>query len=466
MPTSVLRRYTPPTCTLEIAANGSALSRWTDRAVLKNLRFQLSFDDPKVAEDKQVTIRGDRNQLEALWEAVSTYVQTLLNQLPAENSGSRHFQAALPDQEENSGLRGVALSTPDTATGIQLHPKGLVTHELRLGTLANERSGEIVPLSVLQLFDLANALDEYHAEALSLPALNRPSWLKSPNQWASIAAVALLAIGATTAVTKFMTDVSSTSTQVATAPEENANPDQQAKSSVRLPAPPGVEPLPSSLALQPLPPPPPAGATKTAPPAPPVTVTQAPPASTGSAAPSAPVLLPDPTDLSGGQVAVVPAPGQASSTAEVPADLQASNPAGEAPTVLPNSTLRAAVPESADSAQIAQSEGAQGESTQTATNSTAFDAIPQVAEVRNYFQQTWQPPDELTQTLEYRLVLNSNGSIQRIVPLGQAAATFLDRTEMPLMNEPFVSPVESGSNPQIRLVLGRDGRVQTFLEAP
>ena len=98
------------------------------------------------------------------------------------------------------------------------------------------------------------------------------------------------------------------------------------------------------------------------------------------------------------------------------------------------------------------------------SSSTAFDAIPQVAEVRDYFQQKWQPPQELSQTLEYSLVLNANGSIQRIVPLGAAAETFLDRTNMPLMNEPFVSPIANGGNPQIRLVLGQDGKVQTFLE--
>ncbi|NJR40541.1 MAG: DUF4335 domain-containing protein, partial [Leptolyngbyaceae cyanobacterium CSU_1_4] len=63
MASSVLRRYTPPTCTLEVAAIGSALSRWTEQAVLKNLRFELSFDDPTLVSDQQTTIRADLNQL-------------------------------------------------------------------------------------------------------------------------------------------------------------------------------------------------------------------------------------------------------------------------------------------------------------------------------------------------------------------------------------------------------------------
>jgi hypothetical protein len=97
-------------------------------------------------------------------------------------------------------------------------------------------------------------------------------------------------------------------------------------------------------------------------------------------------------------------------------------------------------------------------------NSTAFDTIPQVAEIRQYFQQSWQPPDGLAETLEYRLLLNADGSLQRIVPLGQASENYIDRTNMPLMGEPFVSATSDGSTPQIRLVLKPTGQVQTFLE--
>lgn len=423
MSTSVLRRYTPPTCTLEIAATGSALSRWTDRAVLKNLRFQLSFDDPRLPEDKQITVRGDRHQLEALWEAVITYVQQQLNQPQSEAVSTSVSTSGAPE------MQVVSSNSP----AISLQPKGLLSHSLCLGTLANAQSGSVVPLSTLQLFDLANVLDEYHAEALTLPALSRPSWLQSRGSWVNIAAVMLLAVGATAAMTKFVTDISSPSLQMtASSPDESS---QAPKSALRLPAPPGLEPLPSSLALQP-PPTPPVGAT-------------VPPAAPVVPAPSAPVAIPAPA-----QVAVVPqtrVPVE-SQVQEISPNFQASDPS---------------VPTSAeigrDNAAL-RSEAIRPENSQAA-NSTAFDAIPQVAEVREYFQQKWQPPEGLTQTLEYRLVLNEDGSIQRIVPLGQAAATFLDRTNMPLMNEPFVSPPAEGT-PQIRLVLERDGRVQTFLESP
>jgi hypothetical protein len=120
----------------------------------------------------------------------------------------------------------------------------------------------------------------------------------------------------------------------------------------------------------------------------------------------------------------------------------------------PSSQTRSAESRSAVSDRSSQAEQA----------GTAFDTIPQVAEARQYFQQRWTPPQGLTQTLEYTLVVGANGSIQRTVPLGQAAGDYVDRTGMPLTGEPFVSAIKSGRNPKIRLVLSPDGTVKTFLE--
>ncbi len=99
-----------------------------------------------------------------------------------------------------------------------------------------------------------------------------------------------------------------------------------------------------------------------------------------------------------------------------------------------------------------------------AQTGTAFDTIPQVAEVRRYFQQRWSPPQGLAQTLEYTLTIAPNGTIRQITPLGQAAGDYIDRTGIPLVGEPFVSPLSNGRNARIRLVLSPDGKVQTFLE--
>jgi hypothetical protein len=91
-----------------------------------------------------------------------------------------------------------------------------------------------------------------------------------------------------------------------------------------------------------------------------------------------------------------------------------------------------------------------------------FDNIPQIAEVRNYFEKRWKAQANLSQTIEYTLVLNKDGSIQRIIPLGKTAGDFLDRTNMPLPGEPFVSPLEREGTPRIRLVLYPDGKVITM----
>ncbi|MCY7277755.1 MAG: DUF4335 domain-containing protein, partial [Phormidesmis sp. CAN_BIN44] len=80
---SVTRRYTPPTCTLEISAKDSPLTRWMGRSALRHLRFKLSFDDPRVSDDRWITVRGDRTQIESLSQVVTTYVQQFLSQSTA-----------------------------------------------------------------------------------------------------------------------------------------------------------------------------------------------------------------------------------------------------------------------------------------------------------------------------------------------------------------------------------------------
>lgn len=482
MAQAVLRRYTPPTCTLEIMATGSALSRWTDRAVLKNLRFRLSLDDPTLPEEEQVTVEGDRIELEALCDRVENYVQRLLSR-SSDSSPITHLQA----ETEASNVATVqAVDSTEfeeaetVETGIQVQPKSWLSHELHLGTLATEESGEVVPLSTLQLFDLANALDDYQAEAVSLPALGRPVWLRSPVGWAGIAAAALLTVGVTGAIARFVMDVSGPQMQTASVTREaetslnqNASP-----TPIAIPTPPTN--TPPSLSLTPLSPPaPPPGSVQTAPsnlppvavnqqpvpvapvPAPPVTIQPNDSAPAPTPAPRVAIVPPAPTTSESSQLTTTAIPElEAVSPQNNAAALRAGNSAADQAASGQAASGQAA-PETGNSTPPTQAGSAPAE---TAARNTAFDTIPQVAEVRQYFQENWKPPAGLTQTLEYRLVLNADGSLQRIVPLGQAAATYLDRTSMPLMGEAFVSPSDNSGNPQIRLVLRPDGNVQTFLE--
>ncbi|NEQ21224.1 MAG: DUF4335 domain-containing protein [Microcoleus sp. SIO2G3] len=533
---SVLRRYTPPTCTLEIVAKSSPLSRWVGQSVLKDLRFELRFDDPRKPEEERVTIRGDRTDLEMLYDAVNSYVQQFLDPSPTQlplvlrtsptadgsmprvdlnqdsnphpASGVKPFSsvAAQAFEEEpdtspsSSGLESnskVRSLKPRTPSNIYLQPNGLLTHNLFLGHLATQESGSAINLSVLQLFDLATALDEYAAEVVALPNLNSPlGWKKAPPPWASAAAAVLLAVGVTTAGVRYLNQPSTV--QEAAIPPE----DQQASATPQVPLAPQVPvapttplPSPSASPLQtPVLPPGLSSAPKLAPPSPVIT----PPPTTGNLPSTAqrqtlpilpapqPILVPPnrpaPQIIAGaGASRSTQTPSASSSSGSRPSSgsttAQKTTPSTSAsPPLLPDLPALSPTPSANQAGGIVNPSsatrsagGAAGNQSQAATtgngsNNTLFDNIPQIAEARSYFQQRWQPPADLKQTLEYSLLLNADGSIQRIIPLGQAAGQYIDRTDMPLPGEPFVSALPAGGNPTIRVVLTPDGKVNTFLE--
>jgi hypothetical protein len=203
---SVIRRYTPPTCTLEILAQSSPLSQWMGKTVLKQLSFELRFDDPRLPEERRVPIRGDRDQLEALCDAVTSYIQEILQQssenfwvsfsgnedsskVPHDSELTDFHQPSLPIQTFQS------FSSQVPGTKIHLEPGKYLTHNLFLGSLANQGSGPVIQLSLLQLFDLATALDEYSADVMALPSLNKTSPMRQLPAWTPVAAVLVLSVG-------------------------------------------------------------------------------------------------------------------------------------------------------------------------------------------------------------------------------------------------------------------------------
>lgn len=297
---SNLRRYTPPTCTLEIAAKTSPLSRFVGQSILKNLRFELRFDDPRQPDDQRVTIRGDEIELEMLCEAVNNYIQHFLESsstqqllmagTPRASSGltvhdhlSQDSLAAPASSVSNSeaiasrslysesgklddsGLdpnlklnpKRRSLKARSLATDIYLEPKGLLAHNLILGHLATEESGSCVNLSVTQLFDLATALDEYAAEAIALPKLNALSWKKAPPPWAGTAAAVLLAVGVTAATVKYFDQPKNQ--PVATTAGQSPSPTPPPTPATPVPTDPTPLPtptVPSPLSTAPILPPP------------------------------------------------------------------------------------------------------------------------------------------------------------------------------------------------------------------
>ena len=208
MPVSnhVIRRYTPPTCTLSVLAEKSALSRWIGKPTLKQLTFELHFDDPRLPEEQRLIIRGNHDQLDALSIAVTNYVQELLQKLPekfwviSQAKESSIASDASQTQDFNDSSRHHILdsySTQIQGSEIHIQPGNRLTHDLFIGSLATKASGDVIQLSLLQLFDLATALDEYSADVLALPNLNPEGSAHSLPAWVPIAAVLVLAVGLT-----------------------------------------------------------------------------------------------------------------------------------------------------------------------------------------------------------------------------------------------------------------------------
>ena len=182
----ISRLYTPATCTLEITARTSALSRWLQRPAIQSLQFLLRFEEQIDADHVPITVSGDRAQLETLSTAVTTYVQNLL----------AHPTLAAPLSPPGTPPQ---LASVRDSPSPYLRPQGLLTHELILGSLATETSGATIPLTVSRLFDLAEALDCCTAELTTLPTLQAPSGLQTMPLWARSAAVVVFLVGTSTA---------------------------------------------------------------------------------------------------------------------------------------------------------------------------------------------------------------------------------------------------------------------------
>lgn len=539
---TLLRRYTPPTCTLELYAHQSPLSRWAGRPVVRDLHFRLHLDDPRLPDEQRVTLQGDRQHLDALHAVVETYVQAHLTQMdwdlealtstvltalaPAadeelplqeEASSEAMMAEATPPQDASPpGCQSVSppVSAPDEApiapvpalvrsapsvrseqqattesrsrveqgsmalqrdrrNPLQIEPDGGLYHRLHLGPLATPQVGDTVQLSTLQLFDLATALDAYGEELMALPETLGRAWFKPSITWARTAAIAIVVIGVATSIVHLAEQPQvAMQAEVPTGSEGASSFDQRREAVAVAPLPtPSFRGIPGSLTPEAVPGAPPPGI----PTPPPGSLAQLPPYSPGNSSPpsspevaTVPIPAAPPPDLAMAPPPPSPLPAPSEmGTITIPAEPSGTTDLPEIPASLRNAAPPAAARSGvvADEAATGASQEGQTAASAAGTTSTAFDVIPQVAEVRAYFQGQWQVPEGLSQTLEYSLELNPNGSIQRIFPLGQAAGNYIDRTGMPLIGEPFVSPIADGKQPRIRLVLKPDGKVQTFLES-
>ncbi|MBD2036557.1 filamentous hemagglutinin N-terminal domain-containing protein [Leptolyngbya sp. FACHB-321] len=83
-----------------------------------------------------------------------------------------------------------------------------------------------------------------------------------------------------------------------------------------------------------------------------------------------------------------------------------------------------------------------------------------LAAIKKQVQKRWQPQPQLASQLHYRLLLDTKGAIQQVVPLGQVAATYL--TDLNLM--PAAEPTAKRTVPrfEVTLTLSPDGTVEVL----
>jgi hypothetical protein len=460
-----MRRYTPPTCTLEVMAQNSSLSRWAEQPVVKDVRFHLKLDDPTLAQERWVELNGDRAQLEDLRHVVNTYVRNFLEQSQDfldQSAFLNHSETPNHAIPESIEAREPSFSRDQNSNPVEisLQPNGLLGHDLSLGDLATEESGSVIRLSTLQLFDLATALDDYSADLLELPTLPKTGWFRGQGNWAQIAAIAVAVVGLSASTLKLL---DSSIAPIAIAPTLNqgtSSNDQRIATQIS----PSVvdKATPPVISAEKMPSIPPVGST-------PKTKIPTLPAPQPKPGELANPTLPSSGTLPQNSIATVPiteVPGRPTITLGETNSAADSKKADSSIASVNSAALASGQVTAIPVEPIGQSPASRSASrgSDRSTNGTAFDTIPQVAEVRTYFQQRWKPPEGLTQTLEYSLLLAPNGSIQTITPLRQLSGDYIDRTGMPLVGDPFVSALPTERNAKIRLVLTTDGKVQTFLE--
>lgn len=441
------RRYPLPTCTLVITALRSPLSRWQKRPVVTDLQFELQLDDPRNPEPEPIKIWGNASQLEQICTVVQTYVQeTLLASAP-----------------HHLSLENKAIAMP--GADLTLTPHSLLQHQFYVGHETVKSSQPVVDLNVTQLSDLVTVLETFQGELQQLPILPSddallPAWTKTA------AAVAVGAIALTSAALYFTSQAPNTVIS-----SESTAPEVASSDSDRDVLPPAPDPAPSPLATPTLPGEldtlttvlPPTGVDRPPRPLPPSAIA---PSRAGNSNP--PSASPQPEANTSPSSTETSAPEPQRSPSSPPPPVPSTPP--RLPANLP--PLGATPTPSIATAPAQGDRNASDRNTTSRANpapnadssSLPFNDIPQVSEVRAYFQPRWQPPDTLSQAIEYRLRLNPDGSIQRLIPLGPTSAEYLNRTPMPRLGEVFVSPLQGVKSAEIRLILDQSGDVQTFLE--
>ncbi|MGL5834150.1 MAG: DUF4335 domain-containing protein [Waterburya sp.] len=438
---SKIHRFTPPTCTLEITEQKLPLSCRQPLDPAKQLQFELRFDDPRQTNVKQTTLKGNQQDLGELHRAISHYTQIQLqssfqvnNLPPAPASITRDQEQPIP----------------------YLTPQGLTHHELFFGSLTHDSDRPSIRLGTVQLFDLVTALEAYQTKMLALSKIERlRPWQKIMPFWGGIASVGIIVAIAMVMIFKPQSKQNIASKALPSqtpnsipeltevTPPPLPNPDQQFVDSLK--------PRAAISSSERLPPPP---AVETPKPKP---------------------DIPDPADYELSDVA-----RQSGFDTTAKAKIATNQKTKSASSILAKIPIATTAPQT----EITPRNQAQKQTDLEAVKSKDLEPksaigdnflkkpVPRITtrqpspieEVAAYFEHKWEPPADLNQSLEYRLLLDKNGSIKRVVPLGKAAQLYLSQTNIPINGEPFISPLGKSQSSTIRLLLSPQGGVQVFAE--
>lgn len=466
---TVIKRYTPPTCTLEIKAKKSPLSRWSNRILTKDLSFQLRFDDPRLLDTQSIQINGDQLQLNLLCDVVNQYVDQFLHPSSIYNYFLPLNNEAITNNLDNESLKINEQKIENSQSNSNLvhlpskpylKSENLISHELFFGSLMPEKSYFSVKLTALQLFDLATALDLYQTDLKILPSFGNETKVarqQGDRLWQNVAGI-VLTVGLTTVGLRAYYE--SKSVEQVAITEQTAQPPQNNKSEVVAPLPPPPPPTTNLPQFKPLQSgeklPPPKAVTKNS-----ETNSQNPQIKSPSNLPPSPVAIkPDlpPPSSTTPQISVpLATPAQ---KPNLPSNLpNLSNPPNSIPTFNEDNNNDLTARNNPNPVIVSSPILGDQNSEELTRNTRLTDSLN---EIKSYFKNNWKAPEQLTQVIQYNLLINQDGEIAQITPIGSLSGIYLDRTNMPLMGEKFISPFNYSDNIKVRLALFPDGKVEVF----
>ncbi len=445
----LIQTFTPPTCTLKIWDKRSLALRLQKPILLDDIEFKLSFDDPKVMVEDQISISGNHFHLKSLCDIVQSYIN---------NNLKNTFSFIDPRNNQNKLIK---ISEKKLEEDIyKLDPyfcsDDLFTHNLFLGYLANNNTCSSIKLNSCQLFDLLYALEKYIHNITTLTSQKKVFF---NNQFFTLSKKLIIAF----IFTNFFIigiKINKTLESKHTDTEKLVKSQENILSFLDVvpPVPPELKPsspspsLPPSLSqLSPLPPPKKITQSllplnKSNPPK-----FQSSPSNLSSKS-SRPQINENDAKISG-NVNYLAQPQVSSKYSRLPT-----------PPILNRKTFvrekNINKENTSDHLLALEDKNLNKYNMENKLSIT----IPQLDEIQEYFQKRWKPLENLEQTIEYRLIIENNGSFKKSIPLGHLAMVYRSQIEFPEAGSPFVSPLKTLNSQSIRLVLIPDGTVKTLLE--